>query len=272
MELYANTPKLPALQFQIFSYKQYNGLTNMSIDHYLAANSILTFDPIIRFYGWDPFCLSIGYHQSIKKIDMQNLNVNNYDFVRRPTGGRAIFHSGELTYSIIFPKNILTQKELYRYIHGLLANALNKLGYNVILASKNVKLSKLKDVATDFPCFTRSAETEVEYDGKKLIGSAQKIYPNSILQHGSILIDDSHKNLSKYLIADDYERYLIENEIKSKTICLKSIIDKEITPQQIEVETLKQLESDDNISLIFKELEDQLIYESKKFYENEFNN
>ena len=272
MELYANSSKLPALQFQIFTYRQYNGFTNMSIDHYLAATSLETFDPILRFYGWIPFCLSIGYHQSEKKIDIRKLKNDTFDFVRRPTGGRAIFHSEELTYSIIFPKNILTQKELYSYIHGILANALIKLGYNVIFASKNAKLPKLKDVVTDFPCFTRSAETEVEYNGKKLIGSAQKIYPNSILQHGSILIDDSHKNLSKYLIADDDERYLIENEIKSKTICLKSIIDKEITSQQIEAEILKQLESDDNISLIFKELEDQMINESQKFYEIEFNN
>jgi lipoyl(octanoyl) transferase len=272
VELYANPQKLPALQFQIFSYKQYSGLINMAIDHYLASDCLKTFDPIFRFYGWNPFCLSIGYHQSKKKIDMQNLENDNYNFIRRPTGGRAIFHAEELTYSVIFPKYILSQKELYSYIHSILASALNRLGYNVVFASKNAKLPKLEDVATDFPCFTRSAESEVEYNGKKLIGSAQKIYPNSILQHGSILIDDSHKNLSKYLIADNDQLNLINNEIKSKTICLKSIICKEITPQKIETEILRQLESGNNISLIFKEFDNQLINEFQKSYENEFNN
>lgn len=272
MELYADPQKLPAFKFQIINYKRYNGLTNMAIDHYLASNSKKTFDPILRFYGWIPFCLSIGYHQSIKHIDIKKLKMDAYNYIRRPTGGRAIFHSEELTYSIIFPKNLLTQKELYSYIHGKLVNALNKLGYNVIFANKNTKLPRLKAMATDFPCFTRSAETEVEFNGKKLIGSAQKIYPNSILQHGSILIDDLHRNLSKYLIADENERNIIDKEINSRTICLKSILNKDITPEEIESEILKQLESDDNISLIFKDINKHLINKSKKFYENEFVN
>ena len=157
-------------------------------------------------------------------------------------------------------------------MHETFTKVLNKLDYNVVLATNKPKLPKLKDLATDYPCFTRSAETEVEYDGKKIIGSAQKIYPNSILQHGSILIGNFHRNLSKYLITSENERNIIDKEIKSKTICLNKLNGKNITPQQIEEETLKQLESDDNISLIFKELKEELIKKAKKLYKNEFIN
>ena len=272
MALYANSIILPPLIFQLYPYNQYTGLTNMAIDHYIATNSEKTFNPIFRFYGWKPYCISLGYHQSENLIDKQLLKSYGYDFITRPTGGRAIFHSEELTYSIIFPKNILSQQQLYIYIHETFTKVLNKLDYNVVLATNKPKLPKLKDLATDYPCFTRSAETEVEYDGKKIIGSAQKKYPNSILQHGSILIGDFHRNLSKFLITNENERYIIDKEIKSKTICLNKLNRKNITPQQIEEETLKQLESDKNISLIFKELKEELLKKAQKLYIKEFNN
>jgi lipoate-protein ligase A len=269
---FVNPQSLPSLEFQVFSYKQFDGLTNMAIDHYFASNNEIKNNPIIRFYGWNPYCLSIGYHQSIKSIDKKLLMNDGYDLITRPTGGRAIFHSEELTYSIIFPKNILTQKELYYYIHEIFTKALNKFGYNVTLARNKPKLSKLKNIATDYPCFTMSAETEVEYRGKKLIGSAQKIYKNLILQHGSILIGNSHTKLSKYLIVSQSDRNNVNEDIKSKTICLSSINRNEITPQQLEEETLRQLESNENISLIYKDIEEDLIDKARNLYKKDMVN
>jgi len=268
-----DNPKIPShIELQIYPYRQYSGLTNMSLDHYFASNYDKYDIPIFRFYGWNPFCLSMGYHQSANTIDKVSLKNDGYDLIRRPTGGRAILHSEELTYSIIFPKNIFSQQDLYNYIHQIFTKALNSLTYAVKLATNKQKLPVLKDSATDYPCFTKSAETEVEYDGKKLIGSAQKIYPHSILQHGSILIGKYHENLSKYLISSDNERKLIKKEIKSKTICLNSINGRNITAQDIENETLKQLESNDNISLIFRQFDEKFFDEAVKFYKKEIKN
>jgi len=238
----------------------------MAVDHWFASNYEHNKHPVFRFYGWNPNCLSIGYHQSFSIIDTNALEKDGYEKIRRPTGGRAIFHSEELTYSVIFPKNILDQKKLYNYMHEIFTAALNNLGIEVILAENKPKLPKLVNHATDYPCFTRSAETEVEYNGKKLIGSAQKNYPDLILQHGSILIGKSHEKLSKYLNASENERKLIEQEIKSKTICLNSINEKKISIEVIEKEIFKQLESNDNISLIFKHLDDEIINKAITLY------
>lgn len=259
MVLLDSSNNIPKINIQIFPYHMYSGIINMSVDHYFASTCEKEFDPILRFYGWQPYCLSLGYHQSTQIIDIEMLKDDNYDWVRRPTGGRAIFHSQELTYSIIFPKNLFSHKYIYSFIHELFTNVLNKFGYNVILSKNNVKLPKIVDSAEDYPCFTKSAETEVEYDGKKLIGSAQKIYENSILQHGSILIGNMHKKLSKYLKTKHNERNNIDDEINLKTICLNSIIDREMTPEILEKETIKQLESINNISLIFNNLENNNI-------------
>ena len=266
--LYDNLQFPFPLEFQIYPFKKYDGLTNMAIDHYFASNFGELMNPIVRFYGWKPYCLSIGYHQSADSINSKLLNSDGFELVKRPTGGRAIFHSEELTYSVIFPKDILNQKLIYNYMHQIFTVVLNKLKFNVKLATDKPKLPKIVDQPTDYPCFTRSAETEVEYKGKKLIGSAQKIYPDSILQHGSILIGKFHENLSKYLITTDNERYLIEQEIKSKTICLNSINSREITPEQIVDETLKELELNDNFSLIFKELDKDFICKAQSIYKN----
>lgn len=268
-----DNPQIPfPVEFQIYPYQQYSGLTNMAIDHYFASKFDKINKPIFRFYGWKPYCVSLGFHQSSKTIDKELLEKDGFELIKRPTGGRAIFHSEELTYSVIFPKAILSQNALYNYIHQILTQALNNLSYEVKLAMGKPKLPKLINQATDYPCFTRSAETEVEYDGKKLIGSAQKIYQNSILQHGSILIGNFHENLSKYLFTNENDRYLIEKELKSKTNCLNNISDSKISPEQIESEVLNQLESDDKISLIFMELEDDLTNTALREYKKEFEN
>jgi len=270
--LYDNLQIPFPLKFHIYPYEKYDGLSNMAIDHYFASDFENIKNPVFRFYGWKPYCLSIGYHQSVDSIDYNSLTNAGYELIKRPTGGRAILHSEELTYSVIFPKNILNRKELYNYIHEIFTHVLNNLGYQTILATNKARMPKIKKFATDYPCFTKSAETEVEYKGKKLIGSAQKVYPDSILQHGSILIGKFHENLLKYLITTENERYLIKQEINSKTICLNSINNNKINPEQIVEETVRELESIDNISLIFKVLNEDFIYRAKNLYKKEIDN
>ena len=98
-----------------------------------------------------PFCVSIGYHQKDELVDFEKLEQDGYDFVQRPTGGRAILHAEELTYSVIFPRNSIHHRQLYRFFHQIFADALKALDYPVELKSDNEKLGELTHRADDFP-------------------------------------------------------------------------------------------------------------------------
>ncbi|GAG81974.1 unnamed protein product, partial [marine sediment metagenome] len=221
--------------------------------------------PIFRFYGWSPFCVSIGYHQKDELVDFARLVEDGYDFVQRPTGGRAILHAEELTYSVIVPRELIHHRLLYRFIHNLFSDALQSLGYQVELKDDNDKLGGLTHSVNDFPCFTKSAQTEVQYKDKKLIGSAQKIYQGSILQHGSLLIGKKHETLTDYLKVDKNVKKSLKNEINEKTICLKEIIKDPISPEKIIESIINQLELAGNISLYSKRINELEMNSLNKF-------
>jgi lipoate-protein ligase A len=221
----------------------------MAIDYYLSSISHEQQIPIIRFYGWEPYCLSIGYHQKTDLVDFSKLKQKGYGFVRRPTGGRAIFHAEELTYSIQIPKDLLHHQQLYLFIHEIFTHTLQDLGFVVDLKCDKETFPKLTHQAEDFPCFTKSAWSEVQYRGKKVIGSAQKIYKKSILQHGSLLIGKLHANLPHYLTIDDENRLALSSEIYDKTICLNEINSFLVTIDLLITSFLNQLELMTNISV-----------------------
>jgi lipoate-protein ligase A len=226
----------------------------MAIDTYFAQHCSEEMDPILRFYGWKPPCLSIGYHQNSNIINLKKLKQDGFQFVRRPTGGRAIFHSEELTYSIVIHKNLMHHKELYKLIHIVLRGALQSLGYAVEIKETKSLLPRIKTDPSDFPCFTQSAYSEIHYKGRKLVGSAQKIYKSAILQHGSLLIGPAHERLSEYLKDSDANKGLIRSDIKDKTVCLNSIAALAISPEKVMHTIIKQLELNEMISVYFKSL------------------
>ena len=83
------------------------GFENMAIDEMMVESLLSHLSvPTFRFYSWNPFCLSLGFHQSADDVNYHNLTKDGIDLVRRPTGGRAVFHSGEITYSVVLPNNI----------------------------------------------------------------------------------------------------------------------------------------------------------------------
>ncbi|HEM48853.1 MAG TPA: hypothetical protein ENO27_01450, partial [Caldithrix sp.] len=199
MELSGRTDlKFPFKKIRIIPYKPYTGSLNMAIDYYFSEQMHKNDEPVIRFYGWDPFCLSLGRHQDIQAVDVKKLKLDGVDLVRRPTGGSAIFHSDELTYSIVIPKKLMHHTALYLLIHQILYNTLRKLEYKVELHAEKDKTNYLKKGDATFICFNRSAYTEIKYNNKKLVGSAQKIYSDSILQHGSILLKGTQNKIVDY--------------------------------------------------------------------------
>jgi len=206
----------PAQRIRIIPFQKFKGPMNMAIDYYLAENINDENDPILRFYGWEPFCLSLGFHQNADDVDINAVQRDRIDLVRRPTGGSAVFHSEELTYSLVIPVQHVDHQQLFQQIHRLIYEALRMLGYTVQLHAQKEKQNYLKEGQGTFVCFNRPAFTEIKIDGKKCVGSAQKIYKRSVLQHGSILIGRKQFEIVKYLKGDQQYKnqilqYLLDN-------------------------------------------------------------
>ena len=255
----------PFKHLRVIPYHSYPGHINMAVDYYLTQSCLKSGIPILRFYGWIPHCLSIGYHQNTNFVNHTALKKAAIGLVRRPTGGRAILHADELTYSIAVPLKIIDHKELYNWVHVLLATTLNHLGYPVNLKHDDEKLGNLGHKATDFACFTRSAQTEIQYMGKKVVGSAQKIYRDTILQHGSILIGNGHEAIINYLRLDPDTRHTITADFASHTACLQMINSQPISPLKLMRNTLKELDKAGQIFVNLQDISEQELQDAEKY-------
>ncbi len=160
----------------------HTGQENMQIDSDLLDNAIIekSTEPIFRLYGWSPKCISLGRNQ-------RNFNCENkgIDCVRRLTGGRALLHDNEVTYSYISPISIIPNGEKisdsYKYISGILINFFRTLGIELDFGEN-------KKISTHFEyCMLLSTGADVCYKDQKIIGSAQYRKEGYVLQHGSIL-------------------------------------------------------------------------------------
>ena len=148
--------------------------------------------PTLRFYGWDPPCLSVGRHQSVEAAGVEFCRQEGIDIVRRPTGGRALLHHLELTYSVVatlgqgpIPKGL---QDAYRTICSPLVSTVRDLGGDAELTGGEVNLN-LPGPRSTVPCFEAPAGGEVVVGGRKLIGSAMRAHAGTTLQHGAILLD-----------------------------------------------------------------------------------
>ncbi len=189
------------------------GKENMQIDSDLLDFAIKNElkDPIFRLYAWSPACVSLGRNQSEDFLDTDFLKSKNIDVVRRLTGGRALLHDKELTYSYICPVNYLQNGESivnsYKEISQILINGFKKLGIELEFGQKK------PHTKFDY-CMSISTGADLSYENKKLIGSAQFRKEGYILQHGSILFD-----YDKNLIEKIFNQKIEENSIT----CLREI-------------------------------------------------
>lgn len=149
------------------------------LDRNLSGNS----HPVLRFYSWSEPTLSVGCNQKTSDINFDLLKEKGISFVRRPTGGRAVLHQNGITYSTIIPLSKIPDKSVYescRLIHSAIYNALNKMGINT---SQNLN----KKVNLSNPvCFSYPSYSELTFEGKKIVGSAQMRRSHFLMQHGSI--------------------------------------------------------------------------------------
>lgn len=165
---------------------QFDAATNMAIDEAIQERVAAGADPVIRLYRWEPAAVSIGYFQSLdREVDVQACEAAGIDYVRRRTGGGAVYHdpAGELTYSVIAPEETYPAdvEASYREICGRVLDGLSRLGVDAEFAPIN----------------------DVELDGRKLSGNAQTRRDGVVLQHGTILYDLDPENMFTALSVDD---------------------------------------------------------------------
>ena len=166
------------------------GAENMAIDEALLCEADHSGRAFLRLYRWSPPCLSFGRHEpAITRYDRAAIARLGIDVVRRPTGGRAVWHEHEVTYAVAAPVAAFgSLRASYRAIHERLAAALRTLGVNTKLAS-NGQTVRLSDSPAG--CFAAPVGGEVLIGDRKVVGSAQVRRGAAFLQHGSILLDGS---------------------------------------------------------------------------------
>lgn len=187
---------------------------NMAIDRaVLVSNSLGKVPPTVRFYQWNPPAISIGYFQSLEdEIDLINCRDLGVDYVRRITGGGAVFHEDELTYSIVvseghkkIPKNIM---ESYGCICGAVIKGLKNLGIDS-------EYKPINDIITN---------------GKKISGNAQTRKMRTVLQHGTILMDvDVDKMFSLLKVPNEKIRDKLISDVKERVTSVKHVLKKDIS-------------------------------------------
>jgi lipoyl(octanoyl) transferase len=189
--------------------------------------------PMFRIYGWKPWCLSLGHNQNDENIDKESLSKSGFDIIKRPTGGRAVFHSDELTYSLVMKLNDkINKRDAYRIFHEILNKAFMGLGIETdFIKSDSDQRSFRKMEGHKESCFGSSARYELEKDGKKIVGSAQRIIGDTLLQHGSVLLSDSHLRIIDFIKSEQKETLL--GFLKSKSTSLSEIAGKEINYSQL---------------------------------------
>ena len=239
------------------------GSFNMDYDLELVRN--FSGVPVLRVYQWEPYCISIGANQDYNSVDQKKISGDGFDIVKRPTGGRAILHAEELTYSVVYPvSEDKTPKQIYREINLALKNGL-KL-YNSLFEKLELEHSQphfptfYKDTKSTL-CFAVSAMNELNYRGKKVVGSAQRKIGNVILQHGSILCGSFHKRILDYLNLPSEKLEEIKNEIEQTTTELQAILDEKINYQKLSNAIKEGFENHFNVKLeeeIFSEMISQV--------------
>lgn len=161
----------------------------MAVDAALADSVRAGGAPVLRLYRWAPAAVSLGRNQpAAGRYDEDVLQSHGIDIVRRPTGGRAVLHDREITYSAVFPDRLLgSPREAYVAINDILRDALGRLGVEV---RQTPESSAVPPLSLE-PCFVQPAPGELLASGRKVVGSAQMRVGGVLLQHGSLMLGRS---------------------------------------------------------------------------------
>jgi lipoate-protein ligase A len=223
----------------------------MAIDEALLESVIAGGSPVVRFYTWQPATLSLGTNQASGEIDRAECEARGFDVVRRLTGGRAVLHRHELTYSVIARENDPRVSggvvESYRKISAALVEGLQTLGASVSLAAPDRALLRAMSArrvavldeageaqaGSSAVCFDAASAYELTAGGKKLVGSAQARRGGALLQHGSILLDiDWDAWVSVFAYASEAGKQRAYTKLPMRMTSLRHEVGRAVTPEE----------------------------------------
>ncbi len=229
----------PNLQSSIFNLQSHwrllrhghaTGAENMAVDEAIAQGIAEGVSPpTLRFYGWAPPCVSLGRNQQVQGIDLAACAQRGYDIVRRPTGGRAILHTDELTYSIAASPDHplmagLVLDAYLRISRGLVAG-LRRLG----IAAEEAPGSNRAGPDVSAACFEVPSAYEITAGGRKILGSAQARRAKSVLQHGSLpLVGDVARVVDCLTFADSAEREALRRSLAEHATTVEQVIGRQV--------------------------------------------
>jgi len=209
----------------------------MAVDEALAAGAT-GHPPTLRLYKWRPYTLSIGFHQDKHDIAVDRCSRHGVEIVRRLSGGKAIYHAEEITYSVIIPSTselyACRATTLYKLISSALLQGLQHFHRGLTLTRRKRSDSDATPENLQAACFTTTARYEIQYASKKVVGSAQRRFTHSVLQHGSIMLGNEHLNIVSFLRAtNDPGRRRMRGFLEDNTISIETILKKKVTYDEI---------------------------------------
>lgn len=174
----------------------------------------------LRVYAWAPPALSLGFHQDEAAVDREALVRSGYDLVRRPTGGAAVLHVDEITYSVTAGLGQTPLGRAVLEIHGGVARALaaafRSVGFDVQFGGDGVP--------RDFACFSGAGGHEMTLAGRKLVGSALRRGRRAFLQHGSVLRSERHLELCSFMAGTaEKDREVARAELERRTCVIEDL-------------------------------------------------
>ncbi len=224
-----------------------SGKKNMEFDMNLVRNCTEE-QGFFRLYYWKPYAISLGANQKESEINTALAFENNIDVVKRPTGGRAILHAEELTYSVALPLSYgLKPREVYEKISRALIRGLSIYDARLsdaALESEQPDFGNILKQQSGMLCFASTAKNEVKFHGKKIIGSAQRKIGGHVLQHGSVLIGDYHTKLPNFLNLNEEEKKILEMELKEKTTEVETVLNEKVDYKRFEDAVIKGFEEE----------------------------
>jgi lipoate-protein ligase A len=229
------TEEYPLTTWRLLNTGSADGATNMAIDEaILTAVTEGESPPTLRFFAWQPPCLSIGYNQAMAEVDITECQQAGVGVVRRPTGGRAILHTDELTYSIVAPQSEPRVAggvvEAYRRLSAGWVRGLRLLGVDVAQA----EAGHGQDADVSAACFDAPSAYEVTAGGKKLVGSAQVRRREAVLQHGSLPLQGDIARICRYLmVPSEGRRQALRQELRARATSLELVLGQVVPLAQV---------------------------------------
>ncbi|MEK5393195.1 lipoate--protein ligase family protein [Margalitia sp. FSL K6-0131] len=239
---------------------------NMAMDEVLLNwHSKGEIPPVLRFYEWEPAGLSLGHFQkTVGRIDVSAAKERGIDIVRRPTGGLAVLHDKELTYSVIISEKHKKMSpsiiESYRVLSQGLLEGYRLLGISAELAIPDAPIGKTGTAV----CFEEASWYELEIGGKKAAGSAQTRQKGVILQHGSIPMEmDEDALYNLFIFPNEKVKLRAKNAFKDKAVSINQILGRKATLEEVKDAFKNGFKKGLNIELTPYEPPQQMIDEAQ---------